>query len=141
MKLGEIVNMFVLYDDSYFSEGSIQPLELEDCNLPTNNGVSLGEQQPFNDCVSSSVVDANSATNLSVADKTACVSNITSASANSPRGSVGVPANVDIPCDVVNNDIVIDTPLAELSPERPHVTTTRSGRVSKPVQKYDSSRF
>ena len=84
-------------------------------------------------------MDANSPTNLSVADNTACASNIISA--NSPRGSAGVPANVDIPCDVVNNDIVIDTPLAELSPERPRVTTTRSGRVSKPAQKYDSSRF
>ena len=134
--------MFVLYDDSYFSEGSVQPLELEDCNLPTNKGVSLGVQQPFNDCVSPSVVDAiNSSTNLSVADNNVGAFNIISASGNSPRGSIGVPANVDIPCEVVNNDIVIDTPLAELSPEKSRVTTTRSGRVSKPVQKYDSSRF
>ena len=89
-------------------------------------------QQPFNDCASRDVADAlnSSPTNLSVADIT---------SASSSKGSVGALTDVDIPWNVVNNDIV--ALLGELSLERPCVTTTMSGRVSKPVQKYNLSRL
>ena len=53
-----------------------------------------------------------------MADNTACVSNIISASVSSPRGSVGALTAESIPCDFVSNDIVIDI-----------YTITESGRV------------
>ena len=36
----------------------MQPLEFEDYNLQTNNNISLGVTQPFDDCVSSGAADS-----------------------------------------------------------------------------------
>ena len=51
------------------------------------------------------------------------------------------PNNGSVSSDVVNNEIVVDTPFVESSTVRPGATITRSGRAFKPVQRFDTSCF
>ena len=142
-------HLFVLHDDSCFSERSVRPLEFEDNNFQTNHDVSVGVPQAFHDCVtpsSATCARVGSPDNQSVADNTyntSNASNIISASASTSvsNGVQGALNNGSASSDVVNHDIVADTPLAESSPVRPGVTITKSGRVSKPAQRFAPSGF
>ena len=102
--------------------------------------------QAFHDCVFSSnamCARVGSPVNQNVADNTSNAFNIISASVSiSISNSVkGAPNNGSVSSDVVNNEIVVDTPFVESSTVRPGATITRSGRAFKPVQRFDTSCF
>ena len=144
-------HVFVLHGDSCFSERSVRPLEFEDNNLQTNHDVSVGALQAFFDCVtpnSATCARVGSPDNQSVVDNTYNTSNsiafnIISASASTSisNGVQDALNNGSASSDVINNDIVVDTSLAELFPVRPGVTITRSDRVPEPAQRFDPSGF
>ena len=110
----------------------------------------MGVPQAFHDCVSPSNAMCTRVSlpgDQSVADHTSYAFNIISASASTSisNGVEGTPNTGSLSSNVVSNDIDVDVPLADSSPDsspvRPGGIITWSGRVPKPAHRFDQSSF